>query len=252
MYESKYVVIQGDCRDVMKQFSKNSVDLIFADPPFNIGKTYRSGINDSLKYEDYLKFMFEWLQGASELLKDTGQIVIHNQPRNSIYTAMYLEKLGLYYQNWIALKFPTWPNPYGLNKVHYVILRYSKSKRGTVNRKADLAPHGKCRHCDGLVADWGGKSKLMNPEGKNLSDIWDDIQKVRHKKHKNRVGNELPIRLLERVVKLFSNSGDVILDPFAGTGVTGLACKELGRKFIGIELSAEDCMLMRERLNISD
>ena len=164
-------------------------------------------------------------------------------------TAKILDDLGLLFQNWVAIKFESWVNPYNLNPFHYVLLRYSKGKPKTFHRKGDLSSHQICRHCGGLIADWGGKEKYRNKEGKCLSDIWDDIERIRHKKNKKRIGNELPLKLMARCLKLTTNIGDTIFDPFMGSGTTGVACKELGRNFIGIEISPEYFKIAEQRIN---
>ena len=86
----------------------------------------------------------------------------------------------------------------------------------------------------------------MNPNGVNVSDVWSDIYPVRHKNSKNRPYNELPVKLLDRVITMSTNTGDTILDPFGGSGTTYAVSELLDRRWIGFELG--DCDVIRERL----
>jgi len=250
--EEAGVIYCGDCLEILPKMPNNSVDVVFADPPFNLQKNYGYSFDDKLTEKDYRRWTGFWLKAITCKITEGGQIWVHQIPKHAIHTAHKLEEVswpvGMVFQNWVAVKFESWVNQYNLNPFHYVMLRYSKGKVTTFNRKGDLSPHQYCRHCGGLIADWGGKEKYRNEEGKCLSDIWDDIERIRHTKNKTRDCNELPIKLVERCIKLTTNEGDLVLDPFLGSGTTAVACKELNRKFIGIEINEEYCEIARNRL----
>jgi site-specific DNA-methyltransferase (adenine-specific) len=120
---------------------------------------------------------------------------------------------------------------------HYGILYYVK---GTKFKFYDIrVPHSRCRSCGELLADYGGKKKLIHPFGVLASDVWDDIHRIRHSNRRDAHPCQLPVPLLERLILMATEINDVVLDPFFGTGTTGIAAKRLGRHFIGIEIDKD-------------
>jgi len=94
-----------------------------------------------------------------------------------------------------------------------------------------------CPHCCGDLRDYGGYKSKMNPKGVNLADVWTDIPPVRHAKYKRRKSaNELSVRLLDRVIEMASDKGDVVFDPFGGSGTTYAVAEIKGRRWIGCEI----------------
>jgi site-specific DNA-methyltransferase (adenine-specific) len=117
---------------------------------------------------------------------------------------------------------------------HYGILFYAKDVKQ--NKFYELRyPHKRCRKCGYLHKDYGGKKSLLHPFGSLVSDVWTDIHRVKHNKYRDEHPCQLPIHLLERIILMSSDAGDIMLDPFSGTGTTALAAKRLGRNFIGFE-----------------
>ena len=103
-----------------------------------------------------------------------------------------------------------------------------------------------CPHCKKDLRDYGGYKNKMNPNGVNITDIWYDISPVRHAKYKKRKGaNELPLKLMDRIIELSSNDGDIILDPFGGSGTTYIASEIKNRRWIGVEVGPIDGILER-------
>ena len=104
-----------------------------------------------------------------------------------------------------------------------------------------------CRHCGGEIKDYGGHRKAMNPNGVTLKDVWTDIPPVRHSKYKPdaRAANALSTKVLDRVVEMSTMPGDLVLDPFGGSGTTYAVCEQRGRRWIGIELGAIDSIIAR-------
>lgn len=241
-------LFQGDCIEVMRDLPSESVDLIFADPPFNIGKSYKSGINDSLPGDQYVSWTEEWIKEATRILKDGGSIFVYNIPKWNIESARILNNLGLEFRHWIAIDMPNGlPIKGRLYPSHYSLLYYSKGKPRVFAPPRTAIE--KCRHCNGDVKDYGGHRNKLNPQGLNLKDVWTDIGKVTGKKNRN--ANELPLKLLDRVLDISSVEEDLILDPFAGSGTTLIAAELKNRRWIGIEL--DDCSDIVNRLeNIGD
>lgn len=96
--------------------------------------------------------------------------------------------------------------------------------------------HKRCRLCNYILQDYGGKKAQMHQFGPLVSDVWTDIHRIRHKKRRDEHPCQLPMHLLERLLLMSSDEGDIILDPFIGTGTTAIAAKKLGRQFIGIDI----------------
>jgi site-specific DNA-methyltransferase (adenine-specific) len=96
------------------------------------------------------------------------------------------------------------------------------------------------------LKDYGGHRNKLNPEGLNLTDVWTDIPPVRHRTTKRRGANELSIKLLRRVLEIATEPGDLVFDPFGGSGTTYAAAEEMHRHWIGVELG--DCEPIIRRL----
>ncbi|USK71254.1 DNA-methyltransferase [Peribacillus asahii] len=232
-------LFKADCLDIMKGMQDNSVDLIFADPPFNLNKEYESGINDKLSKTEYLNWTEEWLTECIRILKDNGSFFIWNLPSWNTYSAEILNK-HLNLRHWIAVDIKySLPIANKLYPSHYSLLYYVKGdKPKTFNQ--ERLPLEICRHCGGDIKDYGGYKKKLNIEGISLTDVWKDISPVRHKKYKNRGSNELPLNLLERIISLSTNEGDLVFDPFGGSGTTFVVSEILKRRWIGTELGPID------------
>lgn len=239
------VLYHADCMDMFREVESESVDLIFADPPFNLDKVYDPGVSDNMLSTDYINWMHQWLDQCIRVLKPGGQIFIYNLPKWSVYIAAYLGE-RLTFRNWIAvdMKFSL-PINGRLYPAHYGLVNYVKGvKPNTFNNQR--IPAATCRHCGGEQADYGGYKSKMNPKGINVSDVWSDIYPVRHKTDKNRKYNELSIKLLDRIICMASNPGDLVLDPFGGSGTTYAVAELLGRRWIGSELG--DCDIIKQRI----
>ena len=228
-------IIQGDCLAVLKEIPDNSVDMTFADPPFNLKKKYNH-YEDSKEKQDYLDWCNYWISEMVRITKPTGAIFVHNIPRWLSYYAEHLNRIA-YFRHWISWDSGGAPMGKTLLPNHYGILYYTKSKSHKEFKFYDIRyPHPKCRVCHEFLKDYGGKKAQAHPFGPLLSDVWSDIHRIRHKKRRDEHPCQLPIPLLERLILMTTDEGDVILDPFMGTGTTAVAAKRLGRNYIGIEI----------------
>jgi len=231
----KYIntIRQGDCLSLFKDIPDDSVDITFADPPFNLGKKYAS-YKDSVKFEEYLHWCEIWISEMVRVTKPTGSIFVHNIPRWLTYYSCLLNKIADF-KHWISWDAPTAPMGKSLQPAHYGLLYYAKDARR--NKYYEIRyPHKRCRKCGYLLKDYGGKKAGLHPFGPLVSDVWTDIHRIKHNKYRDKHPCQLPIHLLERIILMSTDEGDIVLDPFVGTGTTAIASKRLGRKYISFDI----------------
>lgn len=241
----------GDCVEVLAKVQDESIDAVFADPPFNLGKKYGSRTNDNLDEEYYIEWCKKWLFECSRITRPGGAVFTYNLPKWNMVLGAYLIGLGLEFRHWIAVEQGAcFPIRNKLHPSHYSLLYFTKGRPKTFRKIR--TPIETCRHCGGEIKDYGGHRKAMNPNGVGLKDVWIDIPPVRHKKFKSggRKANALSTKLLDRVVEMSTVPGDVVLDPFGGGGTTYVVCEKKGRRWIGVEIDYVDDIV--ERLESGD
>jgi len=236
---------QGDCIEVMKTVESDTVDLIFADPPFNLKKLYPSGIDDNLKEQQYVAWCEEWLAECVRILKPGGSFFLWNLPKWNTTFSNYLNSL-LTFRHWIAVDIKySLPIANRLYPSHYSLLYYCKGERPNTFHPDRLAMEI-CPKCFTDLKDYGGYKDKMNPDGINLTDVWYDIPPVRHSKYKKREGaNELSIKLLDRIIEMASEEGDLVFDPFGGSGTTYAVAEIRKRRWLGVEIGPPDDIIRR-------
>jgi len=230
------LVFNVDCRDLFRSLDRDSVDCVFADPPFNLAKDYGNGnFSDDLHQLEYLRWTSDWLDEAVRVVRPGGAIFVYLLPRWGYHVASHLEKRGMEFRHWIAVSMKgTFPRGRKLYPAHYCLLYFTKGQPKTFNRLRLPVP--KCRHCGGDIKDYGGHRKYLNPLGLNLTDFWDDTAPARHKKFKTRWHiNELKPMIPARCIEISTEPGDIVVDPFGGGGSTYEAAQTLGRYWLGSE-----------------
>ena len=238
-------ILLGDAIEIMRQIPDNYVDMAFADPPFNLKKQYNS-YRDNKTVEEYLNWSRLWLTEMVRITKPSGSIFVHNIPKWLIKFAGYLDEIA-YFRHWIVWDAMGSPLGKTLLPSHYGILWYTKSPKGF--KFYDIrGPHKRCRKCGIILKDYGGKKKKMHPYGPILSDVWTDIHRIRHRKRRDEHPCQLPIPLLERLILMTTDEGDIVFDPFVGTGTTVVAAKRLGRRYIGIDIDAKYIEITEQNL----
>jgi site-specific DNA-methyltransferase (adenine-specific) len=235
---------QGDCLDLMAQMPSGSVDLIFADPPFNLGKMYGDHFDDSTSEADYIKWSKDWIEAGCELLSPGGAFFLYNIPKWNIHNGQVFNELGMNFRHWIVVDMKlSLPIQGKLYPAHYSMLYFTKGKPRTFTRPR--LPIEVCRHCGKDIKDYGGHRNKLHPDGINVSDVWNDISPVRHKGTKNRGANELNEKLLERVLTIASDPEDMVFDPFGGAGTTYAVAERMHRNWIGVELGEVEPIINR-------
>ena len=237
-----------DCIELMRSMPSNSVSVVFADPPFNLSKKYLS-YKDNLPYQEYINWTQEWVAEACRILKPDGSIFVYNIPKLLVDTAAILNNYA-HFRHWIAWNSNGQPLGKTLQPAHYGILFYTKSKSG---KFYDVrAPHKTCRLCKKFLKDYGGKEHLRHPFGYQVSDVWDDIHRVRHNsKRIDAHPCQLPVHLLERIFLMTTDENDIVFDPFCGGGSAAVAAKQMGRKYIGADIDKYYCSVARNKFNSS-
>lgn len=246
-------LIKGDCAKILPTIAGSCIDTVFADPPFNIGKEYGTSVNDRRSDQEYLEWCQVWIDECIRVLKPGGSFFLYNIPKWNIRLANFLLDRGMHFRDWIVvdIKFGL-PIPGRLYPSHYSLLYFTKGKHKTFHNIR--IPIKTCRHCGGEVKDYGGHRGAMNPNGVNLADVWNDIPPVRHWKFKSkkRKANALSTKLLDRVVEMSTDVGDVVFDPFGGSGTTFAVCEKKGRRWIGMEIESTDVIIERLENNELD
>ena len=238
-------ITRGDCLKLFQDIPDNSVDITFADPPFNLKKKYNS-TKDSLALQEYLNWCESWIGEMVRVTKPTGLILLHNIPKWLTFYSTFLNKIA-YFKHWISWDAPTSPMGKTLQPAHYGILFYAKDLELTKFYEIRY-PHKRCRKCDYLHKDYGGKKAGFHPFGPLVSDVWTDIHRIKHNKYRDEHPCQLPVHLLDRIILMSTDEGDIVLDPFSGTGTTAIAAKRLGRKYIGFELDQEYAQISESKL----
>lgn len=242
-------ILAGDCVEVMASLPEKCVDLIFADPPYNLqlrGDLFRPNLTQVDAVDDewdqfagfaeYDAFTRAWLTAARRVLKDSGTIWVIGTYHNIHRVGAILQDLGCWILNDVEwIKTNPMPNFRGVRfcNAHETLIWAKKSERQkkyTFNYKALKAGNDDLQ----VRSDWhlpicGGRERLR-----------DQGRKVH--------ATQKPEALLHRVIRACSNPGDLILDPFFGSGTTGVVAKRLGRRFIGIEREPDYIEAARRRI----
>ncbi len=237
-------VIQGDALEVLKRVPDESVDLVFADPPYNLDKAYNV-YEDEKDRRAYLAWCESWLSEYIRVLKPTGSLFVLNLPRWAMYHAHYLNR-HLYFQNWIV--WDALSEPRGkLMPAHYALLFYTKHPTDFVFNYEELATLDARFYC--LRSACIRQRKARGEDEKEpLTDFWWDIHRIKHRRDRDYHPCQLPDALMERIIRLTSRPGDVVLDALAGTGTTAVVAARLGRHYLAIDIDEVYVRITHEKL----
>jgi site-specific DNA-methyltransferase (adenine-specific) len=235
-----------DAVEFMDALPPNVADVIFLDPPFNLGKTYgHSKPSRDLKpLDEYSRFVTRVIISSIRVLKKGGSLYLYHLPQWALKFGSFLDG-QLQFRHWIAVSMKNgFARGARLYPAHYGLLYYTKGTP-TAFARPKISPQ-KCRHCGEYVKDYGGYVKYIR-KGVNLSDIWDDVSPVRHRSTKNRRANELPIDLLHRVLAISGSRNGLIVDPFVGSGTTMVAAFDHHMRFIVSDRDPGACKAAAKR-----
>jgi len=231
-------IVQADALTFLKSLTSESADLVFLDPPFNLGKLYSSRNRDIDRKpeEEYSRWLEKIVSESGRVLVPGGALYLYHLPKWAMLLGSVLVgKSGLKFLHWIAISMKNgFVRGERLYPAHYALLLFTKGRPKIFNRPK-IEPT-KCRHCDRLIKDYGGYRSIIERQGINLSDFWDDLSPVRHANRKNRKANELPQLLFSRVMGISGIDGGVYVDPFLGSGSGIVAAVRAGMRFYGCDL----------------
>lgn len=245
--DGNFQLHQGDCREVLGNLPEESVDLIFADPPYflsNGGVTCQSGKmvsvhkgqwDVSLGVEENHAFNRSWLAACKRVLKPNGSIFVSGTRHVIFSVGFAMQQLGFKMLNDIA-----W---YKVTPPPNLSCRYFTHATETI---LWAARDGRSKH------HFAYKDMKQENGGKQMQSLWSLRPPLKAEKRFGKHPTQKPLTLLERIVRAASEPGAVVVDPFSGSGTTGIACARLGRSYIGIDLETEYLQLAINRLGDLD
>ncbi len=246
--------ILGDSISFMKKIPEKSIDLIIADPPYNLYKDFHGNKFNEENFEEYANYTESWLNECIRILKNNGSIYVCCDWKSSLVIGNVINK-NLKLRNRI-----TWEREKGRgaksnwkNSMEDIFFA-TKSDEYTFNledvkvRKKVIAPYKE----NGKPKDWeqteDGKFRNTCP-----SNFWDDISVPYWSMPENTAHpTQKPEKLLAKLILASSNKGDVVFDPFLGSGSTSVTAKKLGRKYLGVEQNPRYCIWAEKRLEMAE
>lgn len=248
------VIICGDCFQVLEKLPDALADLIIVDPPYNLRKSFHGNVFSKKKNEEYIEYTRKWLDAVEPILKQEGSLYICCDWQSSILIAPLLQ------EKFIIRNRITWQRDKGRgSKNNYKnnmedIWYCTKSEKFTFNveavklRRKVVAPY----RMNGEPKDWV-ESKQGNFRDTHPSNFWDDITIPFWSMTENTAHpTQKPEKLIAKMILASSKEGDMILDPFSGSGTTCVTAKKLDRHYIGIEQNPLYCAWTVKRLEMAD
>lgn len=243
-------VYVGDCRDLLAALpDRGSVDLVFADPPFNWDVPYDEWA-DGMPRAEYERFTYDWLDGCIDALAPHGALWVNIPDDTAAEIVVHLKRRGLTMINWCVWHFRFGQNrdsSFILSKVHALYFVRDPDAR-TWNPDPILEPSDRAS----IYADPRTMAKDRNQGLRVPMDVWYGKYWGRiqgnNKERRHRHHNQIPETYLERVVLACSNEGDLVLDPFLGSGTTCTVARAYGRRSIGLEFSRGNAESAWERI----
>lgn len=248
-YESKKInslpnsmLLNGDCMEQLKSLPDNSIEFCFADPPYNIKKKYENW-NDGIDIQEYFEWCDQWLSEMARVLKPGCTLAVLNIPQWCIRHFKHLNTI-LDYQDWIVWEGLSLPVRM-IMPAHYSILCFTKGQPrplpGLVRNQHSLLEKAAIETMkEGFCVRPNCMTKRRKQKIKDTevaSNLWWDIHRLKHNSRRVDHPCQLPPMFMYRLISMFTNEGEFILDPFNGAGTTTLTAQQLKRNYVGIELS---------------
>ena len=237
-------IVAGDCIDAMAHMQPASARLAFADPPYNIGVDYGDGFDDRRSPAEYLAWSRRWLEAAARLLTLDGSLWLLVNHEWSARLRIAMEDAGLHHRQTI-----TWYETFGVNcigkfnRCSRPLLWMAAAHAGSSSTPTPPRSGGPATGRPSTAT--GGPTRPASSSTTSGSSPGSPGPTASGSRG---FPTQLPVELIRRVVACASGPGDLVVDPFAGSGTTGAACIELRRRFVGVEASGRFAALARERL----
>lgn len=247
-------IIHGDALNVIDYLPLACVDLLIVDPPYNLNKTYSNTTFKQMSDTEYATFTENWILKIKRVLKNTASIYVCCDWRSSLIIGAVLQK-HFTVQNRI-----TWQREKGRgatrnwkNSMEDIWFATLSPKTFTFNvddvkmRRKVIAPY----KVDGKPKDWQ-ETEYGNFRDTFPSNFWDDISIPYWSMPENTDHpTQKPEKLMAKIILASSNPGDMVLDPFVGSGTSAVVAKKLGRHYLGIECEREYCAIAQKRLELA-
>ena len=235
-------IICGDCIELLGKVTQPFADLVFADPPFNIGYAYDK-YYDKVKSKNYIAWTKEWMRACLKVLKPNGSFYIAIGDDYAANVKILADELGLFMRNWIIWHYTFGQqakNKFARSHTH-IFYFVTDKKNFTFNDHAVRVPSDRQ-----LIYN----DRRANPIGKMPDDVWNEFSRVcgTFKERQGWHPCQMPESVLRRIISASSNPGDCVLDPFIGSGTTAAAAVQLGRNFTGIDISEQYVKNTKTRL----
>lgn len=242
-------IFNEDCIEGMKKLDDCSVDLIVADPPYNLNKNF--GKWDETKNKDiWLPWSKEWLNECNRVLKNNGSIFVYGIHHHLCWLQCHMYEIGLTYRRQIIWNYENGFSGYkNTLAAHYEpLLWFSKGKSYTFNEIRE--PYKSTERLKHKIIK-NGKVWTPHPDGRIAGDVWKfpTLAGRRFKDEKVDHPTQKPLSISERIIKHFSNESELVLIPFSGSGSECVASKKLKRNFIGFELNEDYIKIANQRLD---
>lgn len=238
----------ADALAFLRTLDTESADLIFLDPPFNLGKRHikEDPRDDRRPVADYSAWLAQILEESIRVMALGSSLYLYHLPIWAIRFGAQLDR-KLTFRHWIAVSMKNgFVRGRSLYPAHYGLLYFTKGEPAVFNRPK-LAPT-RCRVCHSTIKDYGGYKAIIDEKGVNLSDVWDDLSPVRHRTTKEREQNQLPLTLTDRVIAISGSPGRLLVDPFAGSGSAIISAVNAGMAFKACDIVEDNCRLIKQRL----
>ena len=253
-------IITGDCLDVLATLPAGSVDLVATDPPFNIGLDY-PGYHDRRPVDEYIAWLAERFQTVRRVLSPTGSLFVAIGQQLQAEVCVMLKQIGFHWRNTIIWHYTFGPcqrkkfTP-SYTPIHYFVM---DPQRFTFNADAVSVPSARQLEYADKRANPGGKVPddvwFVRPQHAETdgffdpgSDVWHIRREAGTFKGRQKHSCQMPVAVMERIVLATTNPGDLVLDPFVGTGTTLVAARRLDRRYLGVELCEATAAMARNRL----
>jgi len=243
MQEFLNKIICGDCIGLLEGAKEPFADLVFADPPFNIGYKYDK-YHDKVERNNYIAWTKDWMAACKKVLKPAGSFYIAIGDDYAANVKIIADELGLFMRNWIIWHYTFGQQTKDKFARSHTHIFYFVNDRKNFTFNADVVRVPSARQ---LVYN----DKRANPAGKMPDDVWGDFARVCGT-FKERVGwhpCQMPEKLLERIIRVSSNEADWVLDPFSGSGTTMVVAHRMLRSYTGTDISEKYVKESQKRLD---